>query len=192
MLFRSHLFFDESRYADLGTQIKCNPAIKTAADREALLDGLVTGRLDVVATDHAPHLAAEKAGTYFNAPAGLPLVQHALLSLLEHVHDGRLSLELVVTRSSHAVADLFGITERGYIREGYRADLVLVDLKGKTTVSPDNILYKCGWSPFEGYRFRSSIAATLVNGVIAYRDGIVTDEIAGQRLDCNSARDLRP
>jgi dihydroorotase len=187
-----HLFFDESRYADLGTQIKCNPAIKTAADREALLDGLVTGRLDVVATDHAPHLAAEKAGTYFNAPAGLPLVQHALLSLLEHVHDGRLSLELVVTRSSHAVADLFGITERGYIREGYRADLVLVDLKGKTTVSPDNILYKCGWSPFEGYRFRSSIAATLVNGVIAYRDGIVTDEIAGQRLDCNSARDLRP
>ncbi|MAF83555.1 MAG: dihydroorotase [Chromatiales bacterium] len=187
-----HLFFDESRYADLGTQIKCNPAIKTAADREALLDGLATGRLDVVATDHAPHLAEEKAGTYFNAPAGLPLVQHALLSLLEHVHDGRLSLELVVTRSSHAVADLFGITERGYIREGYRADLVLVDLKGKTTVSPKNILYKCGWSPFDGYRFRSSIAATLVNGVIAYRDGIVTDEIAGQRLDCNSARDLRP
>jgi len=187
-----HLFFDESRYADLGAQIKCNPAIKTAADREALLDGLAAGRIDVVATDHAPHLADEKAGTYFNAPAGLPLVQHALLSLLEHVHDGRFSLELVVTRSSHAVADLFGVAERGYIREGYRADLVLADLDGETRVSPDNILYKCGWSPFDGYRFRSSIAATLVNGVVAYRDGVVTDAIAGQRLDCNAARDLRP
>jgi len=187
-----HLFFDESRYADLGAQIKCNPAIKTAADREALLDALAAGRLDVVATDHAPHLASEKAGTYFNSPAGLPLVQHALLSLLEHVHDGRFSLELAVTRSSHAVADLFGIAERGYIREGYWADLVLVDLAGEYTVSPENILYKCGWSPFEGYRFRSSVAATLVNGVIAYRNGAVTDAIASQRLDCNSARDRRP
>jgi dihydroorotase len=187
-----HLFFDESRYADLGAKIKCNPAIKTAADREALLDALAAGRIDVVATDHAPHLASEKAGTYFNSPAGLPLVQHALLSLLEHVHDGRFSLELAVTKSSHAVADLFGVAERGYIREGYRADLVLVDLDGETVVSPENILYKCGWSPFEGYRFRSSIAATLVNGVIAYRDGVVTDAIAGQRLDCNSARERRP
>jgi len=187
-----HLFFDESRYADLGAQIKCNPAIKTADDREALLDGLATGRIDVVATDHAPHLAEEKAETYFKSPAGLPLVQHALLSLLEHVRNGRLPLELIVARSSHAVADLFGIAERGYIREGYRADLVLVDLEGETVVSPANILYKCGWSPFDGYRFRASIAATLVNGIVAYRDGVVTDAIAGQRLDCNSARDLRP
>ncbi len=183
-----HLFFDESRYADLGAQIKCNPAIKTAADREALLEGLATGRIDVVATDHAPHLAEEKIGTYFNVPAGLPLVQHALLSLLEHVHDRRFSLELVVARSSHAVAELFGIAERGYIREGYCADLVLVDLGGETLVSPDNLLYKCGWSPFDGYRFRSSIAATIVNGVIACRDGVLTEAIAGQRLDCNSAR----
>jgi len=187
-----HLFFDESRYADLGAQIKCNPAIKTADDREALLDGLATGRIDVVATDHAPHLAEEKAETYFKSPAGLPLVQHALLSLLEHVRNGRLPLELIVARSSHAVADLFGIAERGYSREGYRADLVLVDLEGETVVSPANILYKCGWSPFDGYRFRASIAATLVNGIVAYRDGVVTDAIAGQRLDCNSARDLRP
>ncbi len=187
-----HLFFDESRYADLGAQIKCNPAIKTAADREALLDAFVAGRLDVVATDHAPHLAEEKAGTYFNSPAGLPLVQHALLSLLEFVHDERFSLELVVAKSSHAVAELFGVAERGYIREGYHADLVLVDLNAEAVVSPDNILYKCGWSPFDGYRFRSSIAATLVNGVIAYRDGAVTNAIAGQRLDCNSARDRRP
>jgi dihydroorotase len=153
---------------------------------------LAAGRIDVVATDHAPHLASEKAGTYFNSPAGLPLVQHALLSLLEHVHDGRFSLELAVTKSSHAVADLFGVAERGYIREGYRADLVLVDLDGETVVTPENILYKCGWSPFEGYRFRSSIAATLVNGVIAYRNGAVTDAIAGQRLECNSARERRP
>ncbi len=157
-----------------------------------MLDGLSAGRIDVVATAHAPHLAEEKAGTYFNSPAGLPLVQHALLSLLEHVHDGRFPLELVVSRSSHAVADLFGVAERGYIREGYRADLVLVDLDGETVVTPDNILYKCGWSPFEGYRFRSSIQATLVNGVVACRDGIVTDAIAGERLDCNSSRDRRP
>jgi len=187
-----HLFFDESRYADLGAQIKCNPAIKTAADREALLEGLASGRIDVVATDHAPHLASEKAERYFKAPAGLPLVQHALLSLLEYVHDGRYPLELVVTRSSHAVADLFAIAERGYIREGYHADLVLVDLGGQTEVSPGNILYKCGWSPFEGYRFRSSIAATFVNGVVAWRDGLVTDAIAGRRLDCNASRNLRP
>jgi len=187
-----HLFFDESRYADLGAQIKCNPAIKTAADREALLEGLASGRIDVVATDHAPHLADEKAERYFKAPAGLPLVQHALLSLLEYVHDGRYPLELIATRSSHAVADLFGVAERGYIREGYHADLVLVDLDGQTVVSPENILYKCGWSPFEGYRFRSSIAATFVNGVVAWRDGLVTDAIAGRRLDCNSSRNLRP
>jgi len=122
----------------------------------------------------------------------LPLVQHALLSLIEHLHDGQISLELIVTRSSHAVADLFGVAERGYIREGYRADLVLVDLAGETLVSPQNILYKCGWSPFEGYRFRSSIVATLVNGVVAYRNGRVTDAIAGQRLDCNASRDRRP
>ena len=187
-----HLFFDESRYADLGAGIKCNPAIKTAEDRAALLDGLVSGKLDVVATDHAPHLAEEKAQTYFKSPAGLPLVQHALLSLLEHVHDGRLPLEMAVTKTSHAVADLFGVAERGYIREGYRADLVLVDLAGETTVSADNILYKCGWSPFEGYRFRSRIATTLVNGVLAWHDGALTDAIAGERLECNAARSRTP
>ncbi len=187
-----HLHFDESRYADLGARIKCNPAIKTAADRQALIAGLAAGRIDVVATDHAPHLAEEKAATYFDAPAGLPLVQHALLSLLEHVHDGQLPLEQVVTRSSHAVADLFGVVERGYIREGYRADLVLVDLDGETVVSADNILYKCGWSPFEGYRFRARVVTTLVNGVIACRDGALTGAIPGERLVCNAARDWRP
>jgi len=177
-----HLHFDESRYAE----------IKTAADRQALIAGLAAGRIDVVATDHAPHLAAEKASRYFEAPAGLPLVQHALLSLLEHVHDGQLPLEQVVTRSSHAVADLFGVAERGYIREGYRADLVLVDLAGETVVSADNILYKCGWSPFEGFRFRSRVVTTLVNGVIACRDGVLTGASPGERLVCNAARDRRP
>ena len=180
-----HLFFDDSRYGDLGTRIKCNPAIKTAADREGLLAGLVEDRIDVVATDHAPHTVAEKAQSYFQAPAGLPLVQHALLSLLEHYHDGRLSLELIVRKTSHAVAELFAIAERGFIREGYWADLVLVDLGGETTVAAETVLSKCGWSPFEGYRFRSSVDLTLVNGMVAYEDGVVTDVVAGQRLACH-------
>lgn len=179
-----HLFFDASDYAELGTRIKCNPAIKTAADREALLAAIREDRIDVIATDHAPHLAAEKAGSYFAAPAGLPLVQHALLSLFEHFHEQRLSLETIVSKTSHAVAEIFGIRDRGYIREGYWADLVLVDPEGGTAVAADNVLYKCGWSPFEGYRFRAAIAATLVNGVIAWRDGALTGAISGQRLEC--------
>lgn len=183
-----HLFFDDSRYDDLGTRIKCNPAIKTAADREGLLTGLAEDRLDVIGTDHAPHTREEKAQPYFQAPAGLPLVQHALPSLLEHYHDGRLSLELIVRKTSHAVAELFGIAERGFIREGYWADLVLVDLAAEHTVAAENVLSKCGWSPFEGYRFRSSVDLTLVNGVAAYEAGAVTDVIGGQRLDCHQAR----
>jgi len=179
-----HLFFDDSDYAELGARIKCNPAIKTAADREGILAAIRDDRVDVIATDHAPHLAAEKAGTYFEAPAGLPLVQHALLSLFEHYHEQRLSLETIVSKTSHSVADIFGIRDRGYVREGYWADLVLVDPDGGTEVAADNILYKCGWSPFEGYRFRAAIAATLVNGVVAWRDGSLTGAISGQRLEC--------
>ncbi|MFQ5633967.1 MAG: dihydroorotase [Gammaproteobacteria bacterium] len=179
-----HLFFDDSDYEALGTRIKCNPAIKTAADREALLAALVEGRIDVVATDHAPHLADEKAGSYFRAPAGLPLVQHALLSLFEHYHEDRLSLETIVGKTSHAVADIFGIKDRGYIREGYWADLVLVDPEGGTEVTSDSLLSKCGWSPFEGQRFRAAIAATLVNGVVAWRDGALTGAISGRHLEC--------
>jgi len=178
-----HLFFDESRYEDLGARIKCNPAIKTAADREGLLAGLVNDKIDVIATDHAPHTLEEKGESYFKSPAGLPLVQHAMLSLLEHFHDGRLSLELIVNKTSHSVAELFGIKERGYVREGYWADLVLVDTTSTTPVSADNVLAKCGWSPFEGYEFRSRIAATLVNGVVAYQDGKLGDSILGQRLE---------
>ena len=178
-----HLFFDDSDYERLGARIKCNPAIKTAADREALLTAINEDRIDVIATDHAPHLAAEKARAYFDAPAGLPLVQHALLTLFEHYHTQRLSLETIVTKTSHAVADLFGVVDRGYIREGYWADLVLVDPEGGTDVDSESILSKCGWSPFEGYRFRAAIAATLVNGQVAWRDGSLTGQILGRPLD---------
>jgi len=181
-----HLFFDESRYEDLGARIKCNPAIKTAADREGLLAGLVNDKIDVIATDHAPHTLEEKGESYFKSPAGLPLVQHAMLSLLEHFHDGRLPLELIVKKTSHSVAELFGIKDRGYLREGYWADMVLVDPERPTLVSGDNVMAKCGWSPFEGYEFRSTIAATLVNGVVAYRDGALTDAILGQRMECHA------
>ena len=179
-----HLFFDESDYEALGTRIKCNPAIKTAADREGLLAGVRDDRIDVIATDHAPHLAEEKDSLYCDAPAGLPLVQHALLTLFEHYHAQRLSLETIVNKTSHAVAEVFAVRDRGYIREGYWADLVLVDPDGGTDVTPESILYKCGWSPFEGYRFRAAIAATIVNGAVVWRDGALTGAIPGQRLEC--------
>lgn len=178
------LHFDDGDYAAKGALIKCNPAIKTAADRKALIAGLVDGRVDVIATDHAPHTLAEKGESYFKAPSGLPLVQDALLMLLEHVHDGTLPLELIVEKTSHRVADLFAIRDRGYIREGYYADLVLVDHTRPHTVRREDVLSKCGWSPLEGTTFRSSIVMTIVNGVVAYEDGRVTDAIAGQRLDC--------
>lgn len=178
------LHYDDRAYATKGALIKCNPAIKTAADRLALLEGLRDGRLAVIATDHAPHTLAEKGEKYFKAPSGLPLVQHALLMLLEHVHDGTLPLELIVEKTSHRVADLFAIRDRGYIREGYFADLVLIDHQQPTTVRREDVLSKCGWSPFEGDTFRSSIVTTVVNGVVAYEDGRVTDAVAGQRLDC--------
>jgi dihydroorotase len=179
-----HLFFDESSYEELGTLIKCNPAIKTRADREALLAALISGRIDVIATDHAPHTLEEKKQSYFDAPAGLPYAQQSLLTLLEHYSDGVLPLELIVQKTSHAVAELFGIRDRGYIREGYWADLVLVDPEVETVVTPDSLFSKCGWSPFDGFRFRSSIAATLVNGVIVYEGGALTEAIPGQRLEC--------
>ncbi len=136
----------------------------------------------MIATDHAPHLLAEKNSPYARAPAGLPLVQHALLTLLEHHREGRFSLELIARKSAHAVAELFGVRDRGYIREGYWADLAIVDLATPTRVTPDNVLYKCGWSPFEGVEFRSTIAMTFVNGQLAYQDGHVSEQPAGQRL----------
>jgi len=181
-----HLFFDENSYEKLGTLIKCNPAIKTPEDREGLLRGLLEDRIDVIATDHAPHTSDEKARPYFEAPAGLPLVQHALLSLFEHYHDGRFPLEFIVRKTSHSVAEMFGIPDRGYIREGYWADLVLVDFERETPVTSDTVLAKCGWSPFEGMTFRSRIDTTIVNGEIVYSDGRLTGAIPGQRLICHA------
>jgi dihydroorotase len=183
-----HLWFDESRYADLGARIKCNPAIKAASDREALIASLNEGRLDIIATDHAPHTASEKQKPYFKAPAGLPLVQHVLPVLFELAHKGELSPEIIVERNAHAVADIFGVVDRGYVREGYFADLVIVDPARPTTVSGANLLAKCHWSPFEGETFSSSVDTTIVNGIVVYQNGELTGDRAGRRLEFNRAR----
>jgi len=183
-----HLWFDESRYSDLGTRIKCNPAIKGAADRAALVAAVTEGRIDVIATDHAPHTAAEKKQGYFKAPAGLPLVQHALQVLFDLAARGELTPELIVDRACHAPADLFGVRERGYVREGWFADLVLVDTQQPQRVERSNLLCKCHWSPFEGHEFGSTIDLTIVNGEVVYRDGKLTKNIPGQRLEFGRAR----
>lgn len=178
-----YLHFTDADYARLGHRIKCNPAIKTAADRDAITRALAEHRIDVLATDHAPHLASEKAEPYTRAPSGLPLVQYALQCAIERVLDGKLTLERVVEAVSHAPATLFNVRERGYLREGYRADLVLVDPRKPHAVTAADVLSKCGWSPFEGFTFRSSIAATFVNGELAWREGELDDTIRGQRLE---------
>ncbi len=183
-----HLWFDESRYAELGTRIKCNPAIKRREDREALIKALNDSRIDVIATDHAPHTEDEKANTYFKAPAGLPLVQHVVLALFDLAARGDISLELLVDRACHAPADIFGVVERGYVREGWFADLIIVDPNAPMTVTPESVLAKCGWSPFEGHAFGSTIEKTFVNGQVAYANGKLTGAIAGQRLECKRAR----
>jgi dihydroorotase len=177
-----HLWFDESSYEALGTRIKCNPAIKTAADREGLIAAVNDGRIDIIATDHAPHLASEKNNSYFKAPAGLPLVQHALLTLFDLAAAGSISHELIVDRACHAPADIFGVVDRGYVREGYFADLVLVDPESPYKVDQSNVLCKCHWSPFEGHTFSSTIDTTIVNGFVAYQRGELTDVGSGQRL----------
>ena len=183
-----HLWFDESRYDQLGARIKCNPAIKAKTDREALIEAVNDGRIDIIATDHAPHLAGEKKRSYFKAPAGLPLVQHAVQLLFDLAADGQIPLETVVAKNSHAVADIYGVQERGYVREGYYADLVIVDPNKPYTVDQSNLLAKCHWSPFEGHTFTSTIDTTMVNGHIVYADGKLTGKIAGQRLQFDRAR----
>jgi dihydroorotase len=177
------LHFSDADYARLGHRIKCNPAIKTAADRAAITRALAEGRIDVLATDHAPHLADEKAQPYTRAPSGLPLVQYALQTALERVFDGELTLERVVEATTHAPATLFNVHQRGYLREGYHADLVLIDPTRPHTVQQAEILSKCAWSPFEGYTFRSSIAATFINGHRVWHDGQLDDSVRGQRLE---------
>lgn len=176
------LHFDDRDYERLGFLIKCNPAIKTAADREAITRALAEGRLDVLATDHAPHLLEEKAQPYDKAPSGLPLVQFALQAALQRVFEGKLTLERVVEAVCHAPAQLFDVAERGYLREGYAADLVLVDPNRPHTVRRDEVLSKCGWSPFEGETFGSSIAATFVNGQRVWDGRQIDASVRGQRL----------
>jgi dihydroorotase len=178
-----HLYFDEGDYEYKGAFIKCNPAIKTAADKEGIRQALLDNRIDVIATDHAPHTLDEKLGTYFNSPAGLPLVQWALPMALELHHERVVPLEQIVEKVCHAPARLFNIRERGYLREGYWADLVLLDLASPYRVERSDVLYKCGWSPLEGERLRSRILTTLVNGEVAYNHGQVNDAVRGQRLE---------
>ncbi len=177
-----HLFFDDSDYDFKGTFIKCNPAIKSREDRDALRKALLEGKLDVIGTDHAPHTLDEKLNSYFQAPSGLPLVQHALPMLMELYHDRLLSLALLVEKACHAPARLFQIEERGYLREGYWADLVIVDPKAASRVERDSVLYKCGWSPLEGQKLRSSVVTTLVNGQVVYNRGRFNEQPVGQRL----------
>jgi dihydroorotase len=177
-----HLHFTSNDYAQLGNLIKCNPAIKAPHNREALWKALLDDRLDLIATDHAPHTWAEKDEPYIKAHAGLPLVQHSVLLMLHYVKEKKITIEKMVEKMSHAVATCFQITERGFIREGYFADLVMVDLNEKTTVSKENILYKCGWSPLENFTFPASIKNTFVNGHLVYGNGVFDESKFGQRL----------
>ena len=177
-----HLWYDSRDYDCLGNQIKCNPAIKDAHHKEALLAALLDDRLDIIATDHAPHTWAEKSQPYWQAPSGLPLVQHPLLMMLEFVQQGKLSIETLVRKMCHAPADCFQIDRRGYVREGYWADLVLVDPNQPTTVSKDNLHYQCGWSPLEGHTFGATVTHTIVSGEVAYQNGAFLTDRAGERL----------
>ena len=177
-----HLWFDAAQYDTLGNQIKCNPAIKDAHHKTALRKALVSGELDIIATDHAPHTWEEKSQEFWKSPSGLPLVQHPLLLLFDLAKEGHISLELIAEKTAHAVADCFQIEERGYIREGYWADLAIVDLNKPLTVAKENILYQCGWSPLEGHTLSASIEHTFVSGHLAFSKGKFNEAIKGKRL----------
>ena len=179
-----HLRFSEKDYVTLGNQIKCNPSIKKEEDRAAVMQALLNDQIDIIATDHAPHTWEEKSRPYVNAPAGLPLVQHALQILLDFYHDGTLSLEHIVKKTSHNIAKRFQIKDRGYIREGYYADIVVLDINNPHTVSQESILYKCDWSPFMDTTFNSSIHTTIINGNIAYKDSKIVENLPiGKQLE---------
>jgi dihydroorotase len=180
-----HLHYTSDDYAQLGNQIKCNPAIKSPHNKAALWRALLDDRLDIIATDHAPHTWAEKQEDYLHAHAGLPLVQHGLLLMLNYVQEGKISIEQLVQKMCHHPAICFNISNRGFIREGYAADLVLVNTRQKTTVTPDNILYKCGWSPLTGTTFNAAISHTFVNGHLAWHQGRFDETQKGQRLFFN-------
>ncbi len=177
-----HLYFSSDEYAELGTKIKCNPAIKAPAHRDALFPALLDNRLDIIATDHAPHTKEEKSNTYFKAPSGLPLVQHSLNIMLDFYFKGKISMERIVEKMCHAPAECFHVKQRGYIREGYHADLVLIDPDYYWTVQPNNIEFKCGWSPLEGRTLRGKVTHTIVSGHLAYANGVFNESQQGQRL----------
>ncbi len=177
-----HLWFHDEDYERKGTLIKWNPAVKTKHDRDSLVAALLNDKLDVIATDHAPHTIEEKQSKYFNSPSGGPMVQHALVAMLELVYKNKLSLEKVVEKMCHAPARLFGIKERGFIEPGYRADMVLVDMADEWTVAHKNLYYKCGWSPFEGETFHSKVTHTWVNGKLVYMNGLFNEMVRGDRL----------
>lgn len=178
----SHLWFSDEDYKRLGNKIKCNPSIKTKEDRDALRKALREDRIDIIATDHAPHLLEEKEKPYFSSPSGIPSIQHSLNIMLELVRQGEISLEKMVEKTSHNPAKLFGIKERGYIREGYFADMVLIDPNSKTIVDKESLFYKCGWSPLEGEVFESKIVHTIVNGEIKYSNNEILSENPGMKI----------
>lgn len=177
-----HLWFSDKDYAEKGTLIKWNPAVKASSDRDAILQAVLDNKIDVIATDHAPHTLEEKQNTYFSAPSGGPLVQHCLPALLDLHHQGKISLEKIVEKTSHAVADLFDVDKRGYLKEGFFADIAIVDLNEQNTVGRENLLYKCQWSPFEGHSFKSTVTHTLVNGKVAYQENAIQEIGCGMRL----------
>ncbi|MEO9872366.1 dihydroorotase [Ekhidna sp.] len=177
-----HLWFSDQDYDEKGAYIKWNPAVKTAQDRDEIWEALLDNRIDVIATDHAPHTIQEKDNKYLKAPSGGPLIQHTLTAMLDFYHQGKISLERIAEKTSHAVAECFDVKERGYIREGYYADFALVNLKKPWEVTKENILAKCNWSPFEGHRFKSSVEKTFVSGHLAYDNGELNESKMGQRL----------
>lgn len=181
----NYLYFDDKDYNTLGTLIKCNPAIKKSSDKEQLLEALKDGRIDVLSSDHAPHTIDEKHNKYLNAPSGIPSVQHNLVAMLELYQNGLISLEKIVESMCHNPALCYNIDRRGFIRKGYYADLVLIDLNSPWIVNKDNILYKCGWSPYENYTFKSKVCQTIVNGNISFDNGIFHDKIKGYRIMFN-------
>jgi dihydroorotase len=180
-----HLYFDNSHYNTLGNKIKTNPSIKTGEDKVALFEGLLTNKIDTIATDHAPHTPEEKQLSYLNSPSGCPGIQHSLPAMLEFYHHNKISIEKIVEKMCHAPADIFSVDKRGYIRKGYWADLTIVDLNSSWEVTKNNILYKCNWSPFEGKEFRSKITHTFVNGNLLFENGVFHESNKGQKLEFN-------
>lgn len=181
-----HLWFNSTDYQNFGTKIKWNPAIKTTKDQIALFEAVLNNKIDVIATDHAPHLLEEKQNTYFKAPSGGPLVQHSLVAMLDFYHQKKISLEKIVEKMCHTPADIFKIDKRGYIRKGYWADLVLININTEWKVAQENILYKCKWSPFENHNFKSKILKTFVNGNLIYDEGKINKSFKGKQLSFNN------